>query len=327
MRSSPMTLCTILAIGAVLAACSDHPVPTAPAKIASSVASRSPVDPANFTSLVVPGSTFTLPLDINEHGVIVGRYAVGSRTHGFVRDETGAYTTIDFPASSFTVLAAISDSGAIAGWYILPAAPTVRHGFVLKDGVFTTIDPPGSTFTNIIGINERGDLSGRYCTLAVCGALGSGAFHGFLVQDGLLTTFDVPGANETSPLKLEPNGTVAGVFSNIGGPGRLFLLSNGELTTYPPLNGKAVTEDNGGVNPHGDIVGTYCDVSVPCLLASADSHGFLLSSGGELTTINIPGALTTGATGINARGDIVGGYVQANSIPKGFLSRHHGASE
>jgi uncharacterized membrane protein len=284
------------------------------------------VDPANFISLVVPGSNFTLPLDINEHGVIVGRYATAGHTHGFIRDETGTYTTIDFPGSSFTVLGAINDSGGISGWYALPAAPTARHGFVLKNGTFTTIDPPGSNFTNIVGINERGDLSGRYCAIAAC-VLGTGSFHGFVVQDGALTTFDVPGAAETSPLKLEPNGTLVGVFSNVGTPGRLFVLSNGELTTYPPLNGKAITEDNGGVNPHGDIVGTYCDVSVPCLLASTDSHGFLLTSGGDLTTIDIPGTVMTGATGINARGDIVGDYMQANSFPKGFLLRRHGAAQ
>jgi uncharacterized membrane protein len=327
MRSSSITLCTVLATGLLVAACSDRSASTAPTKSASATASRSQLNAANFISLVVPGSNFTLPLDINEHGVIVGRYAAAGHTHGFLRDETGNYTTIDFPGSSFTVLGAISDSGAISGWYILPATPAIRHGFALKDGVFTTIDPPGSTFTNITGINERGDLSGRYCTLGVC-PLGGGSFHGFLVRNGVLTTFDVPGANETSPFKLEPNGTLAGVFTDAGGPGRLFVLSNGQFTTYPPLNGKPITEDNGGVDPHGDIVGTYCDVSMPCLLASADSHGFLLSRGGDLTTIDIPGAVMTGATGINARGDVVGGYLQANSFPKGFLLlSHHGATQ
>jgi hypothetical protein len=33
----------------------------------------------------------------------------------------------------------------------------------------------------------------------------------------------------------------------------------------------------------------------------------------------------TGATRINARGDIVGDYMQANSFPKGFLLRRHAA--
>jgi uncharacterized membrane protein len=326
MRSS-IIVCTVLATGALIAACSDRPASTAPARSASATASRSRIDAASFISLVVPGSSFTLPLDINEHGEIVGRYAAAGHTHGFLRDEAGNYTTIDFPGSIFTVLGAISDSGAIAGWYSLPTSPAVRHGFVLKNGTFVTVDPPGSIFTNIIGINERGDLSGRYC-VSGCAALGSGAFHGFAVRDGVLDTFDVPGANETSPLKLEPNGTLIGVFANVGGPGRLFILANGEFTTYPPLLGKAITEDNGGVNPHGDIVGTYCDISVPCLIASADSHGFLLGHGGDVTTIDIPGAIMTGATGINARGDIVGGYVQASSVPKGFLLlNHHSATQ
>jgi probable HAF family extracellular repeat protein len=55
-----------------------------------------------------------------------------------------------------------------------------------------------------------------------------------------------------------------------------------------------------GINPAGDIVGTYKD-------AMNQQHGFLLSNG-QYTTIDVPGALATIATGINPAGDIVGRY-------------------
>jgi uncharacterized membrane protein len=70
--------------------------------------------------------------------------------------------------------------------------------------------------------------------------------------------------------------------------------------------------------PRGDIVGTYCDAAIPCLVFASGNNGFLLSEAG-LATIDVPGASATSATGINARGDIVGGYVNANGQGRGFL--------
>jgi len=63
----------------------------------------------------------------------------------------------------------------------------------------------------------------------------------------------------------------------------------------------------GGINPGGDIVGVYTD-------AVGKQHGFLLS-GGQFTTIDVPGALVgatgtlpTIARGINPSGKIVGQF-------------------
>jgi uncharacterized membrane protein len=60
--------------------------------------------------------------------------------------------------------------------------------------------------------------------------------------------------------------------------------------------------------------------------ASRNDHGFLLS-GGQYTTLDDPNAGTgpfvgTFATGINARGDIVGQYQDAGGGFHGFLLRH-----
>jgi probable HAF family extracellular repeat protein len=57
-----------------------------------------------------------------------------------------------------------------------------------------------------------------------------------------------------------------------------------------------------GINPQGDIVGSYT--------AAGRTHGFLLSDG-AFTTIDYPGAASTEAWGINARGDIIGRYTVA----------------
>lgn len=69
-----------------------------------------------------------------------------------------------------------------------------------------------------------------------------------------------------------------------------------------------------GIGPSGDIVGIYGD-------ASFNEHGFLLSHG-NLTTIDVPGALVgvsgtlqTEANGINGAGDIVGDYFAPPGAP------------
>jgi hypothetical protein len=54
-----------------------------------------------------------------------------------------------------------------------------------------------------------------------------------------------------------------------------------------------------GINPRGDIVGSYTD--------GTGAHGFV-RSGGAITTIDYPGAATTEAWGINPGGDIIGRY-------------------
>jgi len=92
-----------------------------------------------------------------------------------------------------------------------------------------------------------------------------------------------------------------------------------------------------GINPAGDIVGSYLD-------GVGKQHGFLLSDG-QFTTIDVPGELAgaagtlpTSANGINPGGTIVGNYtVPVSSAPedspaycpaasaaciKGFVYRH-----
>jgi probable HAF family extracellular repeat protein len=52
--------------------------------------------------------------------------------------------------------------------------------------------------------------------------------------------------------------------------------------------------------------------------ATADFRGFL-DVGGTFTTIDVPGATYTQASGINNAGQIVGGFFDSNGISHGFL--------
>ncbi|WP_043341888.1 hypothetical protein [Belnapia moabensis] len=77
--------------------------------------------------------------------------------------------------------------------------------------------------------------------------------------------------------------------------------------TLPGIDGVPLLQD---INNRGDIVGEFDAL-----------HGFLLRNG-EVTVLDVPGAIRTVAQGINDRGDIVGTYLDPEFILHGFLYRH-----
>lgn len=294
--------------------------------VAAVVASPARNGQATFVSFDVPGSsnasgaTNAFPLDINAGGDIVGRYAGGGRTHGFLRTADGTFTTIDYPGALFTFAGGINAEGVIVGTYAMVAVPgplTERHGFLLRDGVFSPFDPDGSVFVNPLGINPEGHVVGRFCTALPCGRAGAGNWHGFLWRDGETVVIDAPNARETNAWKISPDGDVVGAFREAGGPNRLFLLQGDLFTLFDLPGAPPITQDNGGINAPGDIVGTFCDAA-PCELATTGTHGFLIRRG-EFMSIDLPGAAATSAIGINASGDITGAYADTSGVFHGYL--------
>src|SRR5713101_6001011 len=187
--------------------------------------------------------------------------------------EAGRFTTVDVPGATATRLFAINDHGVAVGRY---ESAGRTHGFVRSaTGELATIDFPGAGFTVAGALNNRGDIVGWY-TLPVAPAFR----HGFLLQAAEFTILDVPGSIETNAWKVNDRGDIVGGFGIAGGGVELFVLGNGEFTTFAIPNVMPLSEDNGGINARGDIVGRYCDAS-PCLTGPM-GHGFVIS-GGALT--------------------------------------------
>lgn len=323
MHASRLHLCCLAVAGVALGACADSGNVAGPASASRTTVERT-VQPTGPITIDLPGASRTLALDINQRGEIVGRYTSAGQNHGFFRDARGNITTIDYPGASFTVASSLNDRGDILGWYSLPATPAVRHGFVRRNGVFTSFDPPGSTFTNPLGINNWGEITGRFCTLANCLPPGLGSYHGFVLRHGRYTIIDVPGGTETNAFKPNEFGAIVGGFGE-SGTEQLFVLRHGHFATMALPNGKAISQDDGGMNGWGEIVGTYCNGAPPCLIGPTDNHGFLLV-GHQLRTIDVDGATATALTAINAQGDIVGGYTDANGVAHAFLLERRGRS-
>jgi uncharacterized membrane protein len=92
-----------------------------------------------------------------------------------------------------------------------------------------------------------------------------------------------------------------GDYRGVDGVFRGFLFANGVFTTFGSDLGAH------DINNAEQIVGCY----------ALCSHGFLYSGSG-LTTIDVPGALVTQASGINDLGQIVGDYFDGTTL-RGFV--------
>lgn len=289
-----------------------------------------------FTTIDFPGATGTLAYDINNRGEIVGRYiSADGIQHGYLRSPKGSFTSIDVPGADLTAALGINSHGDIVGPYRLASEPMrTRHGYLLTNGEFITLDAPGAVFTQPVAIDARGNIVGRYCRTSVNPCViteGPEAdTHGFLrAAEGEFFSIDVPGAFWSSAWKISSNGQIVGAYQSADGKHHAFQVSISSLlrdSSNPSFTTIDFSEDiypfleNGGINGWGDMVGTSCDTA-PCGFVATDSHGFLWTKG-ELITIDFPSAAQTLAFGINAAGDIVGTYIDADNTQHGFLHSH-----
>jgi probable HAF family extracellular repeat protein len=111
-----------------------------------------------YTSLQVPGSSYTVALGINNQGQIVGSFVSNGIQSGFLYSN-GNFQTIACPNAGFTIAQSINDNGVIVGW----CNPTgSAQGFIYQNGSFTYLSYPGSTLTALMGVNSLDDLVGDY---------------------------------------------------------------------------------------------------------------------------------------------------------------------
>lgn len=253
-----------------------------------------------FTTIDVPGASFTAAYRSNDGGQIVGVYLdADKRFHGFVRDGD-RLRTIDFPGAAATMATGIDDRGRVVGSYTdergTPAVRGFEHGFLLDEhGRFRTVDVRGASATRPSSINNRGQIVGEYVD-------GGGRSHGYLQErDGSITTIDPPGAGATVVTDVDNRGRVVGAFADAGQTtisafvrepdGRFTAIAHPDAGFYGTLPQ--------GINDAGQIAGIVTD-------ANTRSHGFVLDDG-TYTTVDTPDASgNTQVLDIDDRGRLVG---------------------
>ncbi len=233
-----------------------------------------------FTTIDFPGATQTRAHGINSAGDIVGLYTDASGTHGYLL-RSGQFAPIDVPGSGS----------------IKPSASNAA-----QSPNFTVIDFPGALSTQAWGINEAGDIVGYY-------TVEGPVIHAFLLRNGEFTSIEFPERINTLGIKSTTDGRVVGCYHDMDAMGSMHGYVWSEENGYSSFD--LPFSMHNGITPDGDIVGLYGDED--------NRHGYLLSSNGEFTQIDFPGAAQTRAWDINPQREIVGGYLDDANASHGFL--------
>lgn len=199
----------------------------------------------------------TAPFGINNLGEVAGYYAVSGSNpyHGYTYS-SGSYTSVnaDDPNGFNTFAEDVNDAGEVVGYY---QSGSALVGFAGNN----QLRAPNAVETVPTGINNTGEVVGSYLD-------SSGQHHGFLYNGGF-TTLDAPNASATYAEKISDNGEVVGTYYS-GGQAFGFLYSGGAFTTLGFLPA--------GINDSEEMVGY-------------DGRGYILYSGGVVTSISIPRGL------------------------------------
>ncbi len=221
------------------------------------------------------------------------------------------FTSIDFPGGTLTTARGINNHGEIVGAYRIVAP---RHAMVIKAGRYSALAPTtvlGTTYSEAFKSNDRGDVVGQYSGE-------DGLYHGFLLRKGILTTLDFPGASDTYAFGINDSGTVVGYWDLLDAEGNIlayhgFIWKNGsfEEVNFPGSGDSSIL----GINARGDLVGAWdSDITSPT------GHGFVCSKG-QCFNVDVPvdGAIQTQVDDINANGQVVGAYIDADGATHAFL--------
>jgi uncharacterized membrane protein len=266
-----------------------------------------------FVAIDGPNAKATIASAINVHGDIAGRYNdQRDAVHGFFLGRDGVFQTldIDVPGAVNTVARGINDNGDIVGRYDLPepSFPHMFHGFIRKAESYTTLDFPmgPGTHTFAWNSNSAGVVVGTFQNPS-----DGGTVHGFAYDHGAWTRFDHPQVNcppgnyecGTTVSAIDSAGRMVGSWKDQAKVEHGFLLVSGVFTDLTIPNAKSAFFD--AILDDGTTSGVYTDAT------TGKRRGFVRDKGGRVTTIDRPGL--TVVRGINARGDLVGRFVDASA--------------
>jgi hypothetical protein len=245
-----------------------------------------------------------------------------------------AYQTIDNPQDlTFNQLLGINDSGTIAGYfgsgqpghpnkgYVIPSRSMQSRQFDwgrTSQPSFVNENFPGSAQTQVTGLNNTGATVGFWADAA-------GDNFGFYKAHGQYHIANFPTSNVASPsfdqlLGVNDFGLAVGVYADGQGinHGYLYDIRTHRYAQLPdPAGDTNVTA--AAINDRGCIAGFGTN-------AAGNTEGFLRRLDGQVIHLDVPGATTTQATGVNNRNEVVGNYTvvtgtgtSASTMTYGFV--------
>jgi hypothetical protein len=203
-----------------------------------------------WTTIDVPGSFATVPVTVNDHGVVVGEYYANSSdwadgvSRGFIK-QGRRYTTIDDPLGASSVVMGMNDLGEIVGAY-WPSNGD-NYGFIDQGGRFSTIEDPYADNakglgTTVVGVIDSGEIVGDYID-------SNSTNHAFVYKKGSYTTYTCPRAGTGPNSSTHDAGTIVGFVDNAGAMSGMcsfktsgyynFIYQNGRFNRVPNYPGSS----------------------------------------------------------------------------------------
>jgi hypothetical protein len=163
----------------------------------------------NYLNYVVPGSTTTIVLGVNNVGDFCGSNTPSGGIQEAFLNIGGTGTEFAVTDATATLAYQLNATNQSCGYYIDSSG--VTHGFWRdSDGtIHAPIDPVGSTGTILFGNNDQNFIVGRYSDAA-------GATHGilFLPRNNSFVVYDFPGSTFTSLNGITRQGGIVGRYTD-----------------------------------------------------------------------------------------------------------------
>jgi hypothetical protein len=244
------------------------------------------------------------------------------------QDHSGQYQfrTIDNSADpTFNQLLGINQYGVIAGYFGSGDPGHPNQGYLLfpnyRQWDFADGNYPQSLQTQVTGLNDHGVTVGFWSDQNNAGQNGNPPQNdnfGFYEYRGQYHNVNFPAADNSTPpvnqlLGVNDNDVAVGFYNDSNGNSHGYtynIRGNGyhEITI---AGASSVTA--AAINNRGDIAGFETD-------SKNNMDGYLLRRGGQLITLDVPGASQTQALGVNDQDEVVGVY----TVGSGSNQKMHG---
>ena len=267
-----------------------------------------------ITDLGSLGGTASVPVEVNNHGEVVGySYTANNAAgHAFLYSH-GRMTDLGTLGGEISGAMSINDRGAVVGLSNIAPGSKQVDAFLERGGKLKDLGPVTPAFAEggMVSINTDGDISGlsvggydalidRHGTHIDLGSLaGLGS-----VARGLNDSGQVVGLSPTASLPAANGSSQPTVIVHA------FLYSHGKIRDLGTLGGTDSAAN--AVNAHGAVVGASETAN------DAGNDAFLYSQG-RMTDLGTLGGRASVAAAINDKGAVVGGSLTSTSAIHGFI--------
>jgi probable HAF family extracellular repeat protein len=266
------------------------------------------------TSLGSLGGTASVPVDVNNHGEVVGYSftANNAAAHAFLYSH-GKMTDLGALGVGNSVATGINDKGVVVGMSNTTRGSNQFYAFLEQHGKITNLGAviPAAALGGKVSINARGDISGlsAHGTDAVIDRRGWNLDLGSLAGLGSIARDINDSGNVVgfSPTALHPAASGSSQPTVVF---HAFELHQGKMSDLGTLGGTDSAANS--INDHGTVVG-YSSTS-----KNATSHAFTFSRG-RMTDLGTLGGLDSVAKAINDQGAVVGNSLTSTRALHGFV--------